>query len=36
MLEEQFKMKQKKWKGGFLGMLLRTLGFGLLGSLLTG
>ena len=30
------KMKQKKQKGEFLGMLLRTLGASLLGNLLTG
>ena len=29
-------MKQKKQKGGLLGMLLGTLGASLLGSLLTG
>ena len=29
-------MKQKKQKGGFLSMILRTLGASLLGNLLTG
>ena len=35
-VRETIQNETKKWKGGFLGMLLRTLGFGLLGSLLTG
>ena len=35
-LLKQLTMKQKKQKGGFLGMLLGTLGASLLGSMLTG
>ena len=33
---KQLKMKQKKQKGGYLSMLLGTLGASLLGNLLTG
>ena len=36
MLAKQLKMKQKKQKEGFLGMLLGTLGASLLVNLLTG
>ena len=35
-LLKQLTMKQKKQKGGFLGMLLGTLGASLLGNMLTG
>ena len=33
---KQFKMKQKKQKGGFLSMLLGTLGASLLGNIIAG
>ena len=35
-VKKQLKMKLKKQRGGFLGMLLETLGASLLGNLLTG
>ena len=36
MLVKQLKNEAKEQKGGFLGMLLGTLGASLLGNLLTG
>ena len=36
MLAKQLKNEAKEEKGGFLGMLLGTLGASLLGNLLTG